>query len=296
MSARQTAQNHLASTNHSLTVSANMKKKNILITILLLISLKSFSCDCDDNNATLEFYASKYVFSGAIISKEYAKDSLTYKITFQVFKHYKEGDSPKKIEFTLTSEKRFTGRWTSCDWNANIYDQWLVYAYIYKGKLRFSGMCSNSQPLGRVNSREQKALDNGNLFNIHDFVYEHERDFNYTNPITNVDNILINGKVKKYTKPYIRFELLISKKGKLKAVMNSKYSSSNYDSVYGLRKKPKAKNMKPQTEFEKEALRLVKQIKKWEIKRHKQTKEAVPYIKDFLISFNQKEKRWKYEK
>ncbi len=272
-----------------------MKKNKLLVITLLLISLKSFSCDCIDNNPALEFYASKYVFSGTIISKVYAKDSLTYNVQFEISKHYKTGDSPKKLEFTLGSEGMYTGSWTSCDWNANMYEQWLVYAYEYKGKLRFSGMCSNSQLLGRVSSREQKMLDNATSFNINDFVFRYERDFNYTKPISDIDAIINNGKIMEYSKPYVSFDLLINKKGKLRAISRPDYLLPKKDTIFNLGIYQKVKKFKPKTEFEKEALKLVKQFKKWEIKKHEQTGASVRYIKYVSISFDLKKKKWKYQ-
>ena len=271
-----------------------MTKKKILLLTLLLISIKSFSCDCMETKPALEFISSKYVFSGTIISKKYAADSLTYKITFQISNHYKKSDIPNKLEFTLNSEGMYTGRWTSCDWNANLYEQWLVYAYEYKGKLLFSGICSNSKPLGRVGLEEQKMLDNADLFKIDDFVFRYEQDFNYTKPITNFDSIISSGKIMKYNN-YVSFDLLINKKGKLKSINRPEILRDETDSIFNLGIYNRDRKFKPKTEFEKEALRLVKRLKKWEIKKHKRTGVAVRYIKYISISFDLKKNKWRYQ-
>ena len=115
-------------------------KKLILTIFASLISVLSFACDCIDINPILEFYSSEYVFEGKIISKVYAKDSLTYKVTFDIYKHYKNGDSPKILDFDVTTEGKYTGQWNSCEWSAEKNENWLVYAYLAVGYK--SSICS----------------------------------------------------------------------------------------------------------------------------------------------------------
>lgn len=93
-------------------VSTNMKKR-ILTILTILISALTFACSCDEMNPIIEYYSQEYVFAGKIISKFYAKDSLTYKVTFDILKHYKNGDFPKTLEFDVTAEGEYTGEWTS---------------------------------------------------------------------------------------------------------------------------------------------------------------------------------------
>ncbi len=274
-----------------------MKKTQILFLFLILSVNKGFSCDCNQIKPALEFYTSKYVFEGTIISKVYAKDSLTYAIIFEISKHYKNGSSPKNLEFTLTAEERYTGFWTSCDWHANTYEKWLVYAYLFKDKLVFSGICSNSKMLKYrpINQKEQKVLNNGNSFKIDNYIYQYEAGFNYTKPLTNIDSIMSHGNVKEYEKPYMRLNLFIDKNGTLKSVSKHNNLRREADSVFNLTTEFKIENIKSLTKFEVDAIELVKKITKWEIKQYMRTKIPVPYIRHLGIKFDKKKKKWSYE-
>lgn len=272
-------------------------KKRILTILTILISALTFACDCDDINPILEFYSSEYVFEGKIISKVYANDSLTYKVTFDISKHYKKGDLPKTLEFDVTAEGKYTGQWTSCDWRANKNQTWLVYAYKYKGNLTFSGMCSNSKVIDYrpISLREQKMLDNGNSFELENYIYQFEHNFNYTKPISNIDSILKTGKIKDYERPFTWLKLYIDKNGNLNSVTTHIGYQIKTDSIFNLPTEFKIKLRKPLTEFEKDAIELVKRIPKWEIKKHKKTNIAVPYIRHLTIEFDKEKKEWKYE-
>jgi len=274
-----------------------MKKIQLFFLFLFLSINKGFYCDCNQIKPALEFYASKYVFEGTIISKVYAKDNLTYTVIFEVSKHYKNGDSPKKLEFTLFAEERYTGFCTSCDWHANMDEKWLVYASLYKGKLGFNGMCSNSKILRSrtVNQKEQKVLNNGNSFKIDNYIYQNETGFNYTKPLTNIDSIMSLGYVKEYENPYMWLNLFIDKNGDLKAVSKHSNLRREIDSIFSLTTEFKIEGIKPLTEFEIDAIELVKQIKKWEIKQYMRTKILVLYIRHLSIKFDKKKKKWSYE-
>jgi len=193
-------------------------KKRILTIVTILISTLTYACSCDSINPIIEFYASEYVFEGKIISKIYAKDSLTYKVTFDISKHYKKGDFPKTLEFDLTSEGEVTGLWTSCDWNAKNNQNWLVYVHKYNGNLSFSRICSNSQVIDHrpISLVEQKMLDNGNSFNIEDYIFEHESGFNHCKNITDIKSILEKGKVKNNKIQSTLLNVFIDFKWKLK--------------------------------------------------------------------------------
>ncbi|WP_445455759.1 hypothetical protein [Flavobacterium sp. HNIBRBA15423] len=271
--------------------------KKIVLLFILFISFKGLCCSCDSVNPIIEFYQSKYVFEGTIISKEYAKDSLTYNVIFDITKHYKNGDNPKNIEFTVTAEGEYTGKYSSCDWRAAKDEKWLVYAREYNNKIVFSGMCSNSKVINerKIIAYEQEKLDNGNSFRLQNYIYNNENCFNGTQAITNIEKILKNGKIKDYEKPYAWLYLYINKNGKLKSVTLHNNYFPKTDTIFNLTSQFNIKLRKPLSLFEKEAIKLAKKIKKWEIKKHKKTNVPVSYIKHLSIAFDPIKKEWKYE-
>ncbi len=272
-------------------------KKRILTILTLLISALTFACSCDEINPIIEYYSSEYVFEGKIISKVYAKDSLTYKVTFDISKHYKNGDFPKTLEFDVTAEGEYTGEWTSCDWNAKKNQNWLVYAYKYNGNLTFSGICSNSKVTDyrTIGLREQKMLDNGNSFKIENYIFEYESGFNYCKNITDINSILEKGKIKDYKKQTTLLNVSIDSNGKLKSVTRQRELIRKKDSIFNLTIEIGDANRKPITEYEKDAIELIGQVKKWEIKKHEQTGINVPYIRHIWIYYDLKTNKWSYE-
>ncbi|MFZ3576287.1 hypothetical protein [Tenacibaculum finnmarkense] len=278
-------------------------KKQILTILTILISTFVFACDCSETNPIMEFYSSEYVFEGKIISKVYAKDSLTYKITFDISRHYKNGDLPKKLEFEVFSKGRFNsegkyiGIGSNCDSHPEKGEVWLVYTSRYKGKFHFPSICSNSKNIDfrQIRMNEQKILDNGNSFKIEDYIFKYEHGFNYTKPISNIDSILKTGKIKDYKKPFTWLELYIDKNGKLNSVTTHNGYQIKTDSIFNLPTEFKIKLRKPLSEFEKDAIELVKKIQKWEIKKHRKTNISVPYIRHLTIEFDKEKKEWKYE-
>ena len=272
-------------------------KKRILTILTILISALTFACDCDDINPILEFYSSEYVFEGKIISKVYAKDSLTYKVTFVISKHYKNGDYPKTLDFDFTAEGQYTGQWTSCDWSANKNQNWLVYAYKYKSNLTFSGMCSNSKVLDnrQIGLSEQKMLDNGNSFKIEDYIFEYESGFNYCVNITDIKSILEKGKIKDYKTQTTLLNVSIDSNGNLKSVTRQRELIRKKDSIFNLTTEIDDANRKAITEFEKDAIELIGQVKKWEIKKHEKTGINVPYIRHIWVYYDLKTNKWSYE-
>jgi len=272
--------------------------KNIFILIFLILSFKIFACDCDDINPIMEFYSSKYVFEGEAISKIYSKDSLTYDITFNVLKHYKKGnDMPKNFKFNLEAESEYTEIWTSCDWKVEKGERWLIYAYENKGKIIFTGVCSNSRSLDYrpINSNEQKILDNGNKFILKNYIYKYEKGFKNIKLNSNLDSIIRIGKIKNYSKPYTWLELLIDEKGKLCSIGTFNGSYCKHDTIFNLSTEFIIRLKKPLTEFEKDAIELVKKVSKWEIKKHKLTNISVKHIRHLIIEFDSNKKIWKYE-
>lgn len=272
-------------------------KKQILTFLLLFLIGKTFACSCDIPKPILEFKSAEFVFEGKVISKIYAKDSLTYNVIFEISKHYKDGVKPKTMEFTLRSEGKYTGVLTSCDWNVNKGEKWLIYVYYRDEKLTFSYYCSNSKHLDRrtITKNEQKVLDNGNSFKLENYIYQNEPEFNYTKPISNIDSILKIAKIKEYERPYTWLKLFIDKKGNLNYVTTGANYQLKTDSIFNLPTEFKIILRKPITKFEKEAIELVKKITKWEIKRHKKTNIPVPYIRHLTIQFDKVKKKWKYE-
>ncbi len=279
--------------------------KKSLIILIFLFTIKTLACDCQDVNPVIEFYESDYVFVGKIISKTYAKDSLTYKVTFNISKHYKNGDFPKELEFELNSEGKFNsegkyiGKASNCDLQAEKGEVWLVYTRRYKGELQFGSMCSNSKNLNyrKIGINEQRILNSGNSFKLENYIYDYvyENGFNYTKPISNIDSIFQKGKIKDYEKPFTWLNLLIDKKGNLKYVTTYTGYQLKFDSIFNLPTEFKIKLRKPLTEFEKDAIKLVKKIKKWEIKRHEKINIPVFYIRHLTIEFDKEKKIWKYE-
>jgi hypothetical protein len=272
-------------------------KKRILTILSILISTLTFACDCVVYNPILEFYSSEYVFEGKIISKIYAKDSLTYKVTFDISKHYKNGDFPKTLEFDVTAEEEYTGQWTSCDWSAKKNQKWLVYAYKYKGNLTFSGMCSNSKIINNrpIGLREQKMLDNGNSFKIENYIFEYESEFNYCINVTDINSILENGKIKEYKKPITLLNVLIDSNGNLISITRQRELIRKKDSIFNLTTGIEDDNRNPMTEFEKDAIELISQVKKWEVKKYEKTGINVPYLRHIWVSYDLKTNKWSYE-
>lgn len=272
-------------------------KKQILTILTTLISAYTFACVCDEINPIMEFYSSEYVFEGKIVSKVYAKDSLTYKVIFEISKHYKDGDFPKRLEFSLAAEEKYTGQATSCDYSANKNEKWLVYAQRYKGNLTFSGICSNSEVIDDrpIGLREQKILDNANSFKIEDYIFEYESGFNYCINVTDINSILEKGKIKEYKNPTTLLNILVDSNGNLKSVTRRRELIKKKDSIFNLIIGIEDANRKPITEFEKDAIELISQVKKWEVKKHEKTGVNVSYIRHIWVYYDSKTNKWSYE-
>ncbi|MEH6657687.1 hypothetical protein [Leeuwenhoekiella marinoflava] len=243
-------------------------KAVFIILFFFSYSIDVLACSCEIPKPALEFYASDYVFEGKAVSKTYAADSLTYTVKFEVLKHYKDEGEPKFMDYELPAEGEFTGRFTSCDWNVEVGEKWLVYSKPYKGMQSFSFNCSNSHPIinrFKVFPAEQKVLDNGNSIDLSNyrFVYLNAK------PITNLDSILsifnskkLNLKSKTFAPIYID----VDKEGNLtQANMHprEKMELEVVDTIFGLNI-PKNKFVEPRNRFEAVALEIANKIKKWE--------------------------------
>ena len=262
--------------------------------IFIFSFFKTNACSCETPKPIIEFESSEFVFEGKVISKIYAKDSLTYSITFKVSKYYKGNNNPTKLKFTLKSEGKYTREWTSCDWNVNKNENWLVYAYYWKDELTFGYYCSNSKPIGKriISEKEQKILDNGNEFKIDKYTFTN-LDGHFTNakPKINLDSILSNYKNKNYGEKYkenrVDIVVDIDKNGNLiSANLTSKEhmnieNNEVIDSIYNLNKPKNIEIRKPKTNFEIDILKIVKDLKAWERTFIEGTKTSVR-IRKFL--------------
>lgn len=267
--------------------------------IIFLFTLKLNACDCDVPIPILEFYNSEYVFEGVVASKVYNEDYETYSIAFKVDKHYKEEHSPKVLRFTLKSEELYTDTLNSCDWSVNIGEKWLVYAYRDINKhLKFTYYCSNSKKLDQsiIDVNERKVLENGNDFIIGDYIYESQHGFTNPKPVTNIDSIIKTAIVKDYKKSFTIVKLHINTNGVLQSVIgHQNYSAIKIDEVFNLPYAFKVIEEIPLSDFEKEAIKVAKEIKKWEIKYYKKTKTPVAYIKSIIFKYDATNKKWSYE-
>jgi hypothetical protein len=271
--------------------------KTLLCFILLsfFTILKGFGCECFPEKPAIEFYSSQYVFQGTITSKVYAQDSLTYTVTFDIEKHYKKGDSPNKLDFTLVSESKYTGYWTSCDWHANVNQTWLVYTSSWGGKLSFSGICSNSKVLNsrEIDKNEQIVLNNGNKLNLDDYIFDYERGFTTPRPITSIDSIITKYDSYENENNYIVIALDIDKRGRLiKANLapTEKPEIEVIDSIFNLNKFKNKEYRKPKSTYEKDVLEIARQIKSWKPKVFIKTEEPVK-ARVFLKFFIDKDNR-----
>lgn len=252
------------------------------------------ACDCDVPKPILEFQSSNYVFEGKVISKTYSSDSLYYTVTFEIFKHYKEGETPKNLKFTFKSESEFTGEWTSCDWSVEKDETWLVYAKNRNEKLTFGYFCSNSKPIGKkeIPIRERKILDQANQFDINNYIFT-SIDGHFTNskPKIELDSLLERYSHKQYGKSYSenRVDIVvdIDENGNLLAanLTSKEHSKIEFseasDSIYNLDKPKNIKIRKPETEFEKDMLEVASKLRKWDITYLSQTETPVR-IRKFL--------------
>ncbi|WP_046758704.1 hypothetical protein [Kordia jejudonensis] len=272
-------------------------KNHFLILFLFTCSI-SFACSCSPPKSILEFYNATYVFEGEIVSKVYAEDAQTYTVRFAITEHYKNGEQPKELSFVLKSEEFYTNESTSCDWSANKGEKWLVYAHLNDiDLLSFDGMCSNSKRIDYhgISDDEQKVLDNGNSFVIGNYAYQNESGFNYTTPVTNIDSILKGAKKGNYKHTFTSIKIHIDKKGNLQNVASENHYPIEYDSNFGLAKGFINTVHEPSSDFEKEAIRIAKNIKKWEIKYHKKTKIPVSQIYNIIFTYDKKTNTWSYE-
>ena len=266
---------------------------------IILFSFKIYACTCFTSNTTLEFYESEYVFKGFVGSKKYAKDFLTYEVTFKILEHFKENVSnPKKISFKLKSESVYTGTWTSCDWSVHKDQTWLVFAKKDdSGNLTFSGICSNSRLLDKrpLSDWDKETLKKANQFKLENYIYSNELNFSFTETIINLDSIIKVENVKDYKKSFAWLKLLIDSEGNLIDIIHPNNLKQIKDKTNGLTREVENTNKTALSEFEKDAIRLLSEIKKWRIKKHIKTNTPVSYIQHISIEFDKKSHSWHFE-
>lgn len=250
-----------------------MKKLFTLLIGFFCFTTEVFACSCDVPRPAVEFAYSDYVFEGVVSSKKYASDSLTYTITFDILKHYKTGNAPARLNFTLRSEGEFTREWTSCDWNVEKAEKWLVYAYQYKGKLTFGYFCSNSKFLGNesIGKTEQRILNNGNKLDLDQYTFSTtDGIYSQARPKANMDSILTLHQKNNYQDDRIDILVDIDRKGNLVAAnlwpkkFIDRPANQVTDSIFNLNKPPNIQVREPETRAEKDLLKMVRNLKKWD--------------------------------
>lgn len=213
-----------------------------------------------------------------------------------MLEHFKNrATQPKELKFTFKSE--YDKIVTSCDFHINNSDRLLVYAKRNKESLNFDLVCSNSKRLSnkKINSNELVILENGNNLKLNDFIYQYETGFNNPKPVSNIDSIFETSLVKNYDSSFTILKLLIDESGNLKSVATYRNFYLVNDPVFNLPVKFILDDSIKISELESDAISLVRQIKKWEIKRHNKSGESVSYIKNLIIMYDKDEKVWKYE-
>lgn len=264
--------------------------------LIFFISFKSYSCICDDVNPIIEFKLSEYVFEGVIVSKIYTEDKQTYKVIFEVIKHYKHNDFTKQMEFLVPSEGKYTGIFSSCDWSADLGQKWLVYVKKENGVLKFDAECSNTKMTSNrgIQASEMQNLIFGNSFRFDDFIIDdYEHFFNRCKNVSDILPILKKAKKKDYVNTYTILIVSINKKGKLKKVFFSKNLWKKKDSIFDVITDlidTKKYNM---SDFDKDAIKLLKKVKKWEIKKFIKTNEPVSYVRHVRVEYDKENNEWK---
>lgn len=240
--------------------------KNLVLTILILCSLSAFGCDCFTPNPTIEFYQAKHVFVGKVIEKEYSSDFKNYTVKFKISKNYKSNDNLDYIKFTFSSEGKYTGEYTSCDWSISHGETWLVYAKEINGKNTFGYYCSNSKPLKNsiISESELMILENGNEIDLNKYTYYQPYPFLEIN----IDSILKIFNQKEY-KPQLTTIILvdIDKQGKLLTANFKKRSMKReldiIDTIFNMNIEKNKLYHNPKNDFEKDVLKLTRSIKNW---------------------------------
>lgn len=263
-------------------------KNIVILTLTLLCSLKALACTCDPPSPAIEFLNSKYVFEGIVISKTYPADSLSYTVTFDIAKHYKDGDSPKQLNFTFRSEGRYHGEITSCDWDVNKDETWLIYAYRHQGKLTFGYCSSNSKPLGiqKIYPVEQRILDHGNDFDPSRYIFTSFDGIDTdSRPANNIRDLLIKHQPSANRKNRFIIVVDVDETGRLISAKSDYKLRVIRDSVFNLPIAESLTSRQQLNQHEKEILKQVRQYKKWKIAYIPHSTTAVKYRRYFHLYY-----------
>ncbi len=145
-----------------------------------------------------------------------------------------------------------------------------------------------------ITRREKLLFEKGKSFNMRKYIFEHETPFNYCENITSIDSVLKTAKVKYYPKDFTVLSCFINKKGKLKSVKVERGIIKVTDSVFNLIIKVEDKKNYPISEFEKDAIKIIGKVKRWQIKKYSSTGVAVPYLKHIFIYCDFESRKWGY--
>jgi hypothetical protein len=272
-------------------------KKALLSLFLLLIPIYSIACDCMTTSPILEFLDSEYVFTGDVIKKAYSDDLKNYTVTILIDKHYKGRVSkPKQLEFTFRSKYNKVS--SSCDFYINENDKLLVYAKLSTNNiLSFGLMCSNSKKLNnsKISVEELNILKSGNSFRLEDYLFTNELGFDDSLPIANLDLLFSNAPKTKYSKTYATFKMLIDAEGSLIDVYYDYGFQIKFDPLFKLPISIDKADAKEVSNFESDAISILRKIKTWEPKTHIKTNTNVKHIKHISLTYDEKNSKWNYE-
>ncbi|NDK57627.1 hypothetical protein [Pontibacter fetidus] len=251
--------------------------KKLLLFFLFLPSYV-IACDCEQPLVALDFVRSEFVFWGTVVDKEYARDSQTYTVTFDVERHFKYNEiQPKTLKFTEQSEGEITGYGTSCDYSVSKGEKWLIYAYKYNDELFFGYPCSNSNrynQLSDVNAEELEILENGNKIDLQkiDFSYTVigglSREFERATSENSINSLLAQ-----LNPGYYRFEddpffesvaIRVDSTGILTDVMITDWMLVETKKLYGIPIYEYGKQSEPLSKVQEDILFNLKQSKKWQ--------------------------------
>jgi hypothetical protein len=278
-----------------------MHNRVLLILILFFFTKTTTACSCKVPNLYLEFYSSKYVFYGEIISKTYPKDSLNYTFTFKISKHYKNGDEPENLSFSWPSEARFRNEgFTSCDYDVNIGNKLLVFAQQKNEKLTFGLNCTNST-LNGLTKKDESRLINAKEFNLLNYHFNYDYTFfNNAKPITNIDSLIKPYSFKKYASITSGIIIMFNVDTAGNVTKSNIWETSNnqeinnIDSTITIFDIINKEYRKPKNDFEIDALEIAKNIKKWEVMRLKVNNKTVKSRQYISFSFDKNHMiRWK---
>lgn len=250
-----------------------------LLLALLLFPFYTIACSCDPPPVALEFLRAKYIFWGSVIEKEYAADSLTYTATFKVDKSFKENKENSQIlTFTMAAEGEFTGSYSSCDFNVNKGENWLIYAYDYKGKLTFSYYCSNSKPYRSftdVRKEELEIIEAGDRIDVNKIIFESTasrlwsmKEYEAPEPKIPFDSLLAQLDSKYYSglgkADFENFIINVDTKGKLTVVaVHRKHKNWEIKRIYGVSYSVYTSLDSLNTTLQNEMIRKIKKSKTW---------------------------------